>query len=137
MLLFFATKESRLCPPPSSRSLRITELSDHLVGTLKGVMLSKSIRNAKIVDIMHSVVPYDVLDGAIAIAAACKYFPARTVHVVVVDPGVGTARRPILVSADNQYFVAPDNGVLSMVYERGKIRWRCGTSLPNIIFCVR
>ena len=46
------------------------------------------------------------------------YFPARTVHMVVVDPGVGTARRPILVSANNQYFIAPDNGVLSMIYER-------------------
>src|SRR5256884_5229148 len=47
-----------------------------------------------------------------------SYFPPKTVHVVVVDPGVGTERRPLLVSAGNQYFVAPDNGVLSVVYER-------------------
>ncbi len=92
---------------------------DHLVGTVKGVIL-KIHPEAKIVDITHSVVPYDVLDGAIAIAAAAKYFPPRTVHVVVVDPGVGTARRPILVSADNQYFIAPDNGVLSLVCERAE-----------------
>jgi S-adenosylmethionine hydrolase len=70
------------------------------------------------VDICHSVVPFDVLDGALCIGAAYKYFPARTVHIVVVDPGVGSPRRPILVSANNQYFIAPDNGVLSMVYER-------------------
>jgi S-adenosylmethionine hydrolase len=91
--------------------------SDHLVGTLKGVLLSIH-PEIQIVDICHSVVPYDVLDGALCIGAAYKYFPSRTVHMVVVDPGVGTARRPILVSANNQYFIAPDNGVLSMVYER-------------------
>jgi S-adenosyl-L-methionine hydrolase (adenosine-forming) len=91
--------------------------SDHLVGTLKGVLLSIH-PEIQIVDICHTVVPFDVLDGALCIGAAYKYFPARTVHMVIVDPGVGSARRPILVSANNQYFVAPDNGVLSMVYER-------------------
>jgi hypothetical protein len=70
------------------------------------------------VDITHGVVPYDVLDGALAISAAYKYFPSKTIHVVVVDPGVGSERRPILVSGENQFFVAPDNGVLSMVYEK-------------------
>ena len=59
-----------------------------------------------------------MLDAALTIAAAYRYFPPRTVHLVVVDPGVGTERRPILVSADQYYFVAPDNGVLSLVYER-------------------
>ena len=91
--------------------------SDHLVGTMKGVILNINPA-ARIVDINHSVVPYDLLDGALSIANAYSFFPARTVHVVVVDPGVGTNRRPILVSAGNQYFVAPDNGVLSTIYER-------------------
>lgn len=91
--------------------------SDHLVGAIKGVIL-KIQPEAQIVDINHSVVPYDVLDGALSIGAAYRYFPARTVHMVVVDPGVGTPRRPILSIANNQYFVAPDNGVLSLVYER-------------------
>src|SRR5579872_5078177 len=91
--------------------------SDHLVGVLKGVILS-IVPTASIVDINHHVVPFDVLDGALTIAAAYRYFPARTVHLVVVDPGVGTARRPILVSAEQHYFVAPDNGVLSLIYER-------------------
>jgi S-adenosylmethionine hydrolase len=91
--------------------------SDQLVGTLKGVIL-KIQPDAQIVDINHSVVPYDVLDAALCIGAAYRYFPSKTVHIVVVDPGVGTERRPILVSANNQYFIAPDNGVLSQIYER-------------------
>ena len=92
-------------------------LNDHLVGTLKGVIL-KINPEATIVDITHNVAPFDLLDGALAIGNAYSYFPARTIHVVVVDPGVGTERRPLLVTAENQYFVAPDNGVLSLIYER-------------------
>jgi len=92
-------------------------INDHLVGTLKGVIL-KICPEANLVDITHNVTPYDLLDGALAIGSAYSYFPARTIHVVVVDPGVGTERRPLLVTGENQYFVAPDNGVLSLVYER-------------------
>jgi len=91
--------------------------NDHLVGTLKGVIL-KINPDVTIVDITHNVTPFDLLDGALAIGSAYSYFPPKTVHVVVVDPGVGTERRPLLVSAGNQYFVAPDNGLLSVVYER-------------------
>ncbi|HYL85351.1 MAG TPA: SAM-dependent chlorinase/fluorinase [Candidatus Angelobacter sp.] len=91
--------------------------NDHLVGTLKGVIL-KINPDATIVDITHNVAAFDLLDGALAIGSAYSYFPPKTVHVVVVDPGVGTERRPLLVSAGNQYFVAPDNGVLSVIYER-------------------
>jgi S-adenosyl-L-methionine hydrolase (adenosine-forming) len=91
--------------------------NDHLVGTLKGVIL-KINPDVTIIDITHHVAPFDLLDGALSIGAAYSYFPARTIHVVVVDPGVGTDRRPLLVSAENQYFVAPDNGVLSLIYER-------------------
>lgn len=91
--------------------------NDHLVGTMKGVIL-KINPDVTIVDITHNVTAYDLLDGALAIGAAYSYFPPKTVHVVVVDPGVGTERRPLLVSAQNQYFVAPDNGVLSVIFER-------------------
>ena len=93
--------------------------NDHLVGTLKGVIL-KINPEVTIVDITHNVTPFDLLDGALTIGSAYSYFPPKTVHVVVVDPGVGTERRPLLVSAQNQYFVAPDNGVLSVIYEREK-----------------
>ena len=91
--------------------------NDHLVGTLKGVIL-KINPDVNIVDITHNVTPYDLLDGALAIGSSYSYFPPRTIHVVVIDPGVGTDRRPLLVTAETQYFVAPDNGVLSLVYER-------------------
>jgi len=91
--------------------------NDHLVGTLKGVILRIN-PEATIVDITHNVAPYDLLDAALAIGSAYWYFPPRTIHVVVVDPGVGTERRPLLVSGETQYFVAPDNGVLSLVYQR-------------------
>lgn len=91
--------------------------SDHYVGVMKGVILNIN-PEAQIVDICHDISAYDVLEGAFAIAQAYRYFPPRTIHLVVVDPGVGTARRPLLVAADKYYFVAPDNGVLSLVYDR-------------------
>jgi S-adenosylmethionine hydrolase len=92
-------------------------LSDHFVGTVKGVILA-IVPEVEIVDISHSVQAFDVLDGALTIAQSYSYFPTGTVHLVVVDPGVGTARRPILVTSDRHHFVAPDNGVLSLVYGR-------------------
>lgn len=98
-------------------------LGDHYAGTMKGVILGICPR-AQIVDISHDVKPYSITDGAYLIAQAYRHFPKKTVHVVVVDPGVGTSRRPILLEAAGQYFVAPDNGVLAMVYtaEKSKIR---------------
>src|ERR1700733_3897590 len=91
--------------------------NDHFVGAMKGVIVD-IVPEAQIVDISHAVQPFDVLDGALTIAQAYSYFPNGTVHLVVVDPGVGTARRPILLSTGPHYFVAPDNGVLSLVYAR-------------------
>ena len=91
--------------------------NDHFVGAMKGVILD-IVPDAQIVDICHAVQAFDVLDGAITVSQAYSYFPNRTVHVVVVDPGVGTARRPIVASCDKYHFVAPDNGVLSLVYAR-------------------
>jgi S-adenosylmethionine hydrolase len=90
---------------------------DHYVGTMKGVILNIH-RSALIVDICHSVPPYDVLEGALTIAQAYSYFPPGTVHMVVVDPGVGSSRRPILADTGKYRFIAPDNGVLSLVYAR-------------------
>lgn len=70
------------------------------------------------VDITNAVQSFDILDGALAISQTYHYFPKDTVHLVVVDPGVGGPRRPIVVSTGLYQFVAPDNGVLSLVYER-------------------
>lgn len=92
-------------------------LNDHFVGTMKGAILNIA-PEAEIVDICHAVQAFDILDGALALAQAYSYFPARTVHMVVVDPGVGSARRPIVASSERHNFVAPDNGVLSLMYAR-------------------
>jgi S-adenosylmethionine hydrolase len=86
---------------------------------MKGVILNIN-PEVTVVDITHSVLAHDILDGALTIGQAHKYFPPRTIHLVVVDPGVGTARRPILVAGDQHYFVAPDNGVLSAVYDQSE-----------------
>lgn len=92
-------------------------LNDHFVGALKGVILN-IVPDANIVDICHSVQAFDILDGALALAQSYSYFPPRTVHLVVVDPGVGSARRPIIATSEGHNFVAPDNGVLSLMYAR-------------------
>jgi S-adenosyl-L-methionine hydrolase (adenosine-forming) len=92
-------------------------LNDHFIGTMKGVILSIE-PEAQIIDVCHSVQAFDVLDGALAISQAYSYFPSGTVHVVIVDPGVGTARRPLLVTSERHHFVAPDNGVLSLIYQK-------------------
>jgi S-adenosylmethionine hydrolase len=90
---------------------------DHFVGVMKGVILS-ICPEAAIVDISHEVEPFGIAQGAFLIAQAYRYFPAETAHVIVVDPGVGSARRPILVEAADQFFIAPDNGVLGFVYSQ-------------------
>lgn len=105
---------------PANRMITFTTdfgLGEHYVGAMKGVIYNIN-PSAQIVDVCNSVHSYDLLDGALTISQAYPYFPANTVHLVVVDPGVGTARRPILVSTGKYMFVAPDNGVLSMVFDR-------------------
>jgi S-adenosylmethionine hydrolase len=98
-------------------------LRGHFAGAMKGVILRIEPR-ARIVDISHEVAPYAIAEGAFALAQAYRWFPAGTIHVAVVDPGVGTPRRPLLVQAAGQFFVAPDNGLLSMIYAREKHRVR-------------
>jgi S-adenosylmethionine hydrolase len=97
--------------------------ADHYAGAMKGVIL-RICPDAQLVDITHDIAPFAIAEGAYSIAQAWRYFPEETVHIVVVDPGVGTARRPILVEAAGHYFLGPDNGVLSMVYlhEAAKVR---------------
>ena len=89
-------------------------LSDHFVGVMKGV-ISRIAPAAEVIDVSHGVEPYNIAGGAFTIAQAYRYFPQRTIHVVVVDPGVGSARRPLLAEAAGQYFIAPDNAVLSII----------------------
>lgn len=97
--------------------------SDHFLGTMKGVILGIAPR-ARIVDITHEIAPYGLMEAAFTIAQAWRYFPKGSIHVIVVDPGVGSARRPILAEAGGQFFIAPDNGVLSMIYDAVKTKVR-------------
>jgi len=92
-------------------------LTEHYVGTMKGVIAGIN-PGVQMVDICNSVTSYDVLEGALALAQAYHYFPPGTVHLAIVDPGVGSSRRPIVVDSGRYLFVAPDNGLLSLVYER-------------------
>jgi S-adenosylmethionine hydrolase len=89
-------------------------LADGYVGTMKGVILGIA-PTATIVDISHEIAPQDVREAAYTLYAAYPYFPQGTVHVVVVDPGVGSQRRAIALRTPRATFVAPDNGVLSYV----------------------
>ncbi len=92
-------------------------LADYFVGAVKGAILSVN-SSATIVDITHEIPPQDIETGAFTLFAAYKTFPAGTIHVAVVDPGVGSERRPIIVSANEQFFVGPDNGLFTYIYDR-------------------
>ena len=90
-------------------------LKDGFVGTLKGVIWS-ICPAAQIADISHGIAPQNVLEGAFALWRAYPFFPPGTVHVAVVDPGVGTRRRPLAARLGAHYFVGPDNGLFTPVY---------------------
>lgn len=90
-------------------------LKDPFVGIMKGVICSIH-PTARIVDITHDIERHSVAEACYALSYAHGYFPADTIHVVVVDPGVGTERRPLLVQNEKYFFLAPDNGVLSFLF---------------------
>jgi S-adenosylmethionine hydrolase len=95
---------------------------DWFVGVMKGVILSLRPR-ARIVDITHAIAPGDIQAGAFALAAAFKFFPPDTVHVAVVDPGVGGERAAIAIESGHYQFVGPNNGLLSWaVAQAGRVR---------------
>ncbi len=89
---------------------------DYFVGAMKGAILSVN-ENAKIIDITHEISPQDIRSASFTLRACYKNFPSKTIFVAVVDPGVGSNRRAILVETDDYYFIAPDNGLLSFVFD--------------------
>jgi S-adenosylmethionine hydrolase len=105
-------------PRPSGIITLLTDfgLDDPYVGIVKGVLLGINPA-ARLVDLTHGVAPQDVLRGALALHAAYHVFPRGTVHLAVVDPGVGSRRRPLAVLAAGQYFVGPDNGLFGFLLE--------------------
>lgn len=94
---------------------------DHYAGTMKGVILG-ICPDVTLVDISHDVPPHDLLGAALELAACYRYFPAGTIFLVVVDPGVGSARRGLAAEAGDYKFVAPDNGVLTAVFADARVR---------------
>ena len=94
--------------------------SDPYVAAMKGDLLRRCPR-AQIVDISHDIPPHNVLVGAVVLAEAARHFPPETLHVVVVDPGVGTDRRILAAQCGEQMFLLPDNGVITMVADAAPI----------------
>jgi S-adenosylmethionine hydrolase len=107
-------------------------LKDPFVGAMKGVILGLA-PDVQIVDITHDIPSYDVVEASFVLYEACRYFPSGTIHVIVVDPGVGSARRPIALAGKGkeagQIFIAPDNGVLSLVSDSATARHITNDSL--------
>jgi S-adenosylmethionine hydrolase len=92
-------------------------LADAYVAVMKGVILGIS-PEVKLVDICHSITPQNIAEAAFVLSTACEFFPHRTIHLVVVDPGVGTERKAIILRTPAADFIAPDNGVLSYIIQR-------------------
>ena len=88
-------------------------LKDSYVAEMKGVILSKS-PETKIVDITHEIKKFDIEMGMFVLTSAARYFPYGTIHVAVVDPGVGGERKPIFIKTKTNYYVGPDNGILTL-----------------------
>ena len=89
---------------------------DYFVASMKGVILGINPQ-ARIVDLTHQVAPQQIEDAAYVLKSAYRYFPDGTVHVAVVDPGVGSTRRPLLATTSRYFFLAPDNGLLTSIYQ--------------------
>jgi S-adenosylmethionine hydrolase len=89
---------------------------DSFVGIMKGVIASINPQ-AHVVDVTHGIPPQDILAGALTLRHSVRYFPRGSIHVAIIDPGVGGARRPLLIEWDGNYFIGPDNGVLTLAVE--------------------
>jgi S-adenosyl-L-methionine hydrolase (adenosine-forming) len=90
--------------------------SDEYVGVMKGVILSID-PDAEIVDLTHLIDPQDIIQAAYLLKSSYSYFPKNTIHMVVVDPGVGTERKIVVLKMDGHFFLAPDNGLLSLLWQ--------------------
>lgn len=94
---------------------------DHYVASMKGVILQINPK-CTLVDISHQVIPHDIKEGAFLLSSAYSYFPKGTIHLSVVDPEVGSLRKPILLVTTNYFFVGPDNGLFTLVALRDKVK---------------
>ena len=105
-------------------------LEDEYVGLMKGVVLSLCPA-ARIVDISHHVAPQDVRGGAFMLRSTYRYFPSQTIHLAIVDPGVGSSRSIVAIRTRDQVFLAPDNGILTFILEEQRIEQAVGVDNPQ------
>lgn len=113
-----ASQQAQIAAPPTVVFMTDFGVLDDSVALCKGVMYTIA-PNLRIVDLTHQVTPYSIQDGARFLFGATPYFPAGTVFIVVIDPGVGSTRKPAVVKSKRaQYFVLPDNGLITMVEDR-------------------
>src|SRR3989442_5876059 len=106
--------EPDIIPPPIITLLTDFGAADVFVGSMKGVILGIN-PHAKIIDLTHDIPAHNIRAGAYLLHSASRHFPPGTIHVAVVDPGVGSERRPLLVATRSYHFLAPDNGLLSYI----------------------
>lgn len=92
----------------------------HHVGVMKGV-IQKINPNTHVIDITHDIAPFNILEAMYVLDAVQPYFPTPTIFVIVVDPGVGSERRPILAVGDNHYYICPDNGLITRILESDSV----------------
>jgi S-adenosylmethionine hydrolase len=140
LLLCSALYAQTATPPPTVVFMTDFGVVDDSVALCKGVMYT-IVPDLRIVDLTHEVTPFSVLDGARFLAGASPYFPAGTVFLVVIDPGVGSTRKAVVVkSKRGQYFVLPDNGLMTLVQDRDGIEsareitnrdWMIGSALSS------
>lgn len=103
-------------------------LKDGNVGVMKGV-IANIAPHAHLIDISHFIPPQDVFTGALILGRSTPYFPVNTIHVGVIDPGVGTQRRPIAARLGNHFFIGPDNGLCTLIWYAAQKR-----GLPNVFY---
>lgn len=104
---------------------------DTFVAEMKGVILSIN-PSAVIVDITHEIEPFNILEGAIKLSSVVKYFPPNSIHIAVIDPGVGSPRRPIIVETEKGFLIGPDNGVLSLAVRDEAIKGIYEIRIPGL-----
>ena len=111
-------------------------IKDYFVGAVKGVILGLN-PEARVVDLTHEIPEHDIEAAALTILAVASSFPAGTIHLAVVDPGVGSSRKPLMIQSNDQFFVGPDNGLFSYVMKDDavvyEVDWPCGLAACIVI----
>lgn len=111
---------AKIQPEPIITLLTDFGEEDPYIGAVKGVILS--ISYARVIDLSHNIQKYNIQEGAFYLFSVAKYYPKNTIHLAIIDPEVGSKRRPIIIQTKNYFFVGPDNGVLSLAAEKDEVQ---------------